>query len=184
MNKDAIEAQTETLFTRLCHGVIAFPKEFHLHKTHSGDRLTKYNIVCHKADAARILGRGGERFRALKALMGCAGKRQGRMLLLESLEQPTIGTIQPWPKFEYNAKWPSKAVRKLLQETCDAVFRFPVNLEFEQMEDRAVFIVLHDSQEPVLLVNEITPALQNVFLGIGVTNGCHLSIDVIPDGEQ
>ena len=181
-----VEEAIESLFTRLIAGFIEFREDFKFRKVFSGDRLTNYNIICNAADCPRVLGKGGERFRALRYLMERAGEKLNRQISLETMESPVVGKPKPFPKFRYNPKWPRKEVEKLLADTCEAVFTHPVKIELRESMGSAIFVVKHSDREFPVNVAQVAVCLQNIFRGVGTTNGCQIAVDVGVDdsGEE
>lgn len=176
MTKNEIETKVEELFTRICKGVIQYNNHFTLKKTFSGASLTKYNICCHAADSPRILGKGGDRFQALRLLMRIVGAKYGRQMKLETMEKPTIGAPAPFPKFKYNPKWPREQIKVMLQDICDNLFADKAEVGIVEATGSAILTVRHGIHEP--FAESVAPALENIFNGVGTTNGCNLSVDM------
>jgi predicted RNA-binding protein YlqC (UPF0109 family) len=182
---DKVEALVESLSARICQGVIAFPKDLKVEATFSGASLTKYVILCHSADCPRILGKGGERFRGLRLLMGLVGASHGRQINFDSVKVTKREPAPPFPKCQYNPDWPRQKVLALMQDICQAVMRCPVKVRLEETPPSAVLVVRYDGARrlPELDVICVTRALQNMFSGIGATNGCQLGVDFGPEEQ-
>lgn len=178
MNTNEIETQVEALLTRICNGVIAYPANLEILKTYSGDSLTNYNVRAHAADAPRLMGKGGNRFRSLRLVCRAAGEKLGRSIALESLVAPITGQPEPFPKFEFNPRWPKMQIQKLLEDTAAAMFRHPTQIGIQEGVGSAILKLTIDPREQALLVEQASEALNNLFKGIGVTNGCQLSLDI------
>lgn len=162
---------------RLCGGVIAHNADFKLKKVYSGASLTKYHIQCHAADGSRIVGRGGERFRAFRLLMMLAGHKMGRRISLDTVEKDTVGKPEQFENYKYNPQWPRDAVRNLFVDVCKVVLTQPAQVKLVEDGKTAILELRHDPRDSSTLESGLLLALENIFEGIGTTNGCQLSID-------
>lgn len=171
----AVEVKVETLLRRLCEGLIKHTQDLSIVPSFRGGNISKYRIRAHVSDVGRIVGTGGERFNALKFLCQTVGMKEGRQIVLERPVESIGGKRERFDDYEPRADWPKEQIEKLLNDVCEACFKVKPVVSFLAPSH---FMVACDVSEPLHLMEALRPYLQNVFNGIGTTNGQQLEIPV------
>jgi len=172
--KNMRESNKEKVETKVCE----FNGDVKLNKIVSGVTANKYTVSWNAADFPRIVGSKGSRFRALRRFMELAGQKSGYFFSLKQIEEPKIGEPKQFPPFKYNPRWPRDQVVKLLQDLCDLVFIDDAKVTLHEGEKAAILLVQHSAREQINVTANIAEDFNSIFSGVGITNGCDLTVDV------
>ena len=171
------ERVAEELLRRILNGLISHTGDLEIIKQYSGGSLTKYTIRSHVADAPRIMGKGGLRFRAYRFILACIGQKFNKQIQLDNMLDPVVGQPEQFPRYKFNPRWPKEEIEALLQDMCDAIFSFPCGIILVEGAGSAIFQIMHDPRESAAFIEKALPPIQDLMQAIGVTNGCQISID-------
>jgi len=170
----------EQIITALCHGVIQHNMDFRIIREFEGEAVTIWNLSCLDSDRGRIIGRGGERFRALRTIAGCIGRLNRHDCKLGELRSSAPTAPSPFPSFKPKLNWPKNEIVQLAQATIQAMLGADAKATILDISGLYVLQMSYrmdglNSQER----SKIYDALENIFSGIATTHGAEISIDLV-----
>lgn len=169
----------EPLLAGLLSGLIRHSSDLEVLCDYEGTSLIEFSARVNLADYGRACGKGGKHLRALKAIVALAGLRFGCQALLTEIRQPKRGVPGRMPPYQHRKDWPQEPIKNLLA----MVFRLclkdgAVEIRLTERDERGLFTVVVGPEESDEHLAILVPAVQTLFLPIGMNVGCILNVDV------
>jgi predicted RNA-binding protein YlqC (UPF0109 family) len=178
MKTEQLRSTVESVITALLHSILQFPQQLEMKREFEGGSMTIWNLRCNGADRGRVIGKGGERFSALRVIAQLIGARHKHQCKLGEL-MPSPPAVSPPPvKFTPNPNWPREEVITLARAVGQAVFGPQTEIGLTAAGHTAVIQFL--IAEPITSTERQAAqlALDNVFAAMGTSLGADLSIDL------
>jgi predicted RNA-binding protein YlqC (UPF0109 family) len=180
VNKEEIERIIEDLLLRVVEWLVVYQDDVEVIKIFSDSKRSVYRVRVHAADTSRLIGTGGERFKALQFLTHAAGARFGRDVTFERIDEATVGDVERFPLIISRPDWDRGGVMNLLADMCAVIFENEAEITCQEtVTGYATMEILVAPSEIGLDV--ISKALHSILSGIGVLVGCQILVEIKPN---
>ena len=137
--------------------------------TLEGDRVV-VRWIAHPDDAAKIIGKGGGTFYAMKTIGLCATAKLGFEFHLTRIKDQSGETKDPNPKPpQYHQNWPRDEIGELIRTTCENIFEGNVLVEWvtERGSESTANVSVGAAEKFAVPQEQLEDSLSTVFNAIG-----------------
>lgn len=179
MKPDQLRLMVENVLMFLLRAIVQFPEDLEVVRDFEGGSMTIWNLRCNGADRGRVIGKGGERFSALRAVTQLIGLRHGHQCKLGELMEAVRTADQPkMLKFVPNPNWPKDDVLALALDVGLAVFGRDTTVDLRADGHTAVVQFRPSQPMPAAQLPLAQLALDNLFTAVGNICGADIAVDI------
>jgi predicted RNA-binding protein YlqC (UPF0109 family) len=177
MAKD-IEQFLKTLLAEVVKPFTFYPQDLKI-STARFKKIISIQWQANKADTSRLIGSGGETYRALAAYFKLVGEQHGYVVELERLLDPVVGKVERYEPFKANPNWPKAEIVALLTNAALSGSRHGVaEVAAQDIGQKTALVVNVVKNESAETEAALQATLGHIFKVIGNATGRVLVIDV------
>jgi predicted RNA-binding protein YlqC (UPF0109 family) len=162
--------------TRLFKALVVFDDALEVAGSMRGPVLS-ISVRAHGADTPRLIGRGGQTFNAVRAVVVVAAARTGLRVSFPGVSDPIKGVGEMLPEFIPAPNWPKLEFERLLTDTCEAAFGITLLERFERNGTMDYIAHVKGSDG---IRTQMEPYFQTLFRTIGQRYGVKVRIELDP----
>jgi predicted RNA-binding protein YlqC (UPF0109 family) len=169
---------------RIANEITFHHKELKVYAREAGLGWTVF-IEAHRGDIPRLIGGGGQTFKALDAVCALIGNKYRMGIRLTIDEERAVGEKDRYETFKHAENWNKEGILRLLEDLCRAILEEPARISTQdERTNRTVIIVLLSKKEVPAVAEAAKKALGILFNAIGKANGRLVSLDVGTEGQD
>lgn len=174
----AVEAVTGQVFSNLTTEFLRYPRHLKAN-IETVERISSLSleVIPHKDDARKLIGREGAMFHAMKTLLTVVTRRYDYGFHYSVNDPQEFGNSK-MNAFAPSEKWPSDRIDGLLVSTLSNLFDGEPAVEWNHLKDKSnVVIIISESETKHVPDTQLRDSLRCIFNAIGMSNGRRIFVD-------
>jgi predicted RNA-binding protein YlqC (UPF0109 family) len=169
------------IIRRLALEIILHPDDLEIKENHVGAGI-EITIRAHQGDKPRLIGPGGQQFRALTAIAYLIGVQARRIVTMPDILPSITGQPDRYPLFETRDEWPRDRFQKLTTDIARAIFTGPSLVTIEDHEEGSTTITIHVSKnESPKTIDLALASLNKLLNSAGRLQGRIITVRIVPE---